>query len=91
MGPPKLAKVKKGQPPPIDKLIKPAIGIGLALLAYQFFKGLGKEVRQLSTLIFRSIASVLLLVSCNQRGPFQRMILTPWLALLTDSSRERSR
>lgn len=42
---PKAAKTKKGQPPPVDKLIKPAIGVGLALLAYQFFKGLTGEVR----------------------------------------------
>lgn len=42
-----MAKKKsKGseRPPPIDKLIKPAIGIGLALLAYQFFKGINSEV-----------------------------------------------
>ena len=38
-------KTKGGQrPPPIDKLIKPAIGIGLALLAYQFLNGINSEV-----------------------------------------------
>jgi len=42
---PKPPKVKKGEPPAVDKLIKPAIGIGLALLAYQFIKGLQTEVR----------------------------------------------
>lgn len=40
----KPTKSKQGQPPPIDKLIKPAIAVGLALLAYQFFKGLNTEV-----------------------------------------------
>ena len=29
----------------MDKLILPAIGIGLALLAYQFFQGIKAEVR----------------------------------------------
>jgi len=38
------SKPKKGQPPPVDKLIKPAIGIGLAMLVYQFIKGLNSEV-----------------------------------------------
>jgi len=42
---PKSKKKKKGQPPPIDLLVKPAIGVGLALLAYQFIKGLNSEVR----------------------------------------------
>lgn len=41
----KHPKEKKGRPPPVDKLLKPAIGIALALLAYQFLKGLGSEVR----------------------------------------------
>lgn len=44
MAPPKPKKVKKGKPPPIDKLIVPAVGIGLALLGYQFFKGLTSDV-----------------------------------------------
>jgi hypothetical protein len=42
-------KRKTSKAPPIDKLIKPAIGIGLALLAYQFFKGLDSEVRSEKT------------------------------------------
>jgi len=42
---PPIPKRKTEKAPPIDKLIKPAIGIGLALLAYQFFKGLDAEVR----------------------------------------------
>ena len=36
----------KERPPPIDKLIKPAVGLALALLAYQFFKGISSEVRR---------------------------------------------
>jgi hypothetical protein len=40
-------KRKTSKAPPIDKLIKPAIGIGLALLAYQFFKGLDSEIPRL--------------------------------------------
>jgi hypothetical protein len=34
----------KERPPPIDKLLLPAIGIGLALLLFQFFKGINSEV-----------------------------------------------
>ena len=34
----------KERPPPVDRLIKPALGIGLALLGYQFFKGIQSEV-----------------------------------------------
>lgn len=45
MGQPKQKKKKNGQPPPIDKLMKPAIAVGLAMLAYQFIKGMGSEVR----------------------------------------------
>jgi hypothetical protein len=40
-----IPKRKTERAPPVDKLLKPAIGIGLALLAYQFFKGLDAEVR----------------------------------------------
>ncbi|EEC46152.1 predicted protein [Phaeodactylum tricornutum CCAP 1055/1] len=46
---PKPLKKKNGRPPPIDKLMKPAIGIGLALLAYQFFKGIGAEIPRVNT------------------------------------------
>lgn len=38
-------KQKKGQPPPVDKLLKPAIGVALALIGYQFIRGLGSGVR----------------------------------------------
>lgn len=41
---PRPPKVKKGSPPPIDKLLVPAIVVGVAMLAYQFFKGLSAEV-----------------------------------------------
>ena len=43
-----MAKKKskgKERPPPVDRLIVPAIGIGLALLAYQFLAGIKSEVR----------------------------------------------
>jgi len=43
----KQPKEKKGKPPPVDKLLKPAVGVALALLAYNFLKGLGAEVRML--------------------------------------------
>mmetsp|Transcript_1727 Transcript_1727/g.2484 ORF Transcript_1727/g.2484 Transcript_1727/m.2484 type:complete len:433 (-) Transcript_1727:872-2170(-) len=39
-----IPKRKTERAPPIDKLMKPAIGIGLALLAYQFMKGLTSEI-----------------------------------------------
>lgn len=39
-----MVKKKNGQPPPVDKLIKPAIGIAIALVAYQFVRGIGAEV-----------------------------------------------
>lgn len=45
----KPPKKKTREPPPVDKLIKPAIGIGLALLAYQFMKGLSSEVSSTGT------------------------------------------
>ena len=32
------------EPPPVDRLIMPAIVIGLAMLAYQFIKGISSEV-----------------------------------------------
>ena len=39
---------KKGRqtekPPSIDKLLKPAIGVGLALLGWQFYKGLTRDI-----------------------------------------------
>ena len=41
---PKKGGKGKERPPPIDKLLKPAIGIGLALLGYQFFSGIAKEI-----------------------------------------------
>jgi hypothetical protein len=37
-------KRKTLEPPPVDRLIMPAIAIGLAMLAYQFIKGITSEV-----------------------------------------------
>lgn len=42
-----MAKVPKKQtakPPPVDKLLKPAAGIALAMLAYYFMKGVTNEI-----------------------------------------------
>ena len=42
-----MAKVPKKQtakPPPADKLLKPAAGIALAILAYYFMKGVTNEI-----------------------------------------------
>jgi hypothetical protein len=48
MGPPKEKKMLKGKPPPVDKLIVPAIGVALAIVAFQFVRGiLRAEVRGL--------------------------------------------
>jgi ATP:corrinoid adenosyltransferase len=47
---PKIKKAYTGKgkerPPAIDKLLLPAIGIGLALLLFQFFKGINSEVSE---------------------------------------------
>jgi hypothetical protein len=42
-----MAKNKKNmteKPPPIDKLLKPAIGVVIAFVAYYFMKGISTEV-----------------------------------------------
>jgi len=40
-----MAKKKKtGKPPPIDKLLKPAVGVCLVFLWYYFMKGLNSEI-----------------------------------------------
>lgn len=36
------------KPPPLDEWIKPLIALGVALLAYQFFKGLNSEVKRVN-------------------------------------------
>jgi hypothetical protein len=36
----KEKKVNKGKPPPIDKLIVPAIGLAIGIVAFQFIKGI---------------------------------------------------
>ena len=40
-------KTSKGKerPPEVDKLLKPAIAVALAMMLYQFFKGINSEVR----------------------------------------------
>jgi hypothetical protein len=42
MAPPpnKEKKINKGKPPPIDKLIVPAIGLAIGIVAFQFIKGI---------------------------------------------------
>lgn len=40
----KPKKEKKGTPPPIDKLLIPAIGIAAAMMAYQFYRGMSTGV-----------------------------------------------
>lgn len=42
----------KGRPPPVDKLLLPAIGIAIALLAYHFIKGLGADVSECALMHF---------------------------------------
>lgn len=37
-------KSKTEKPPAIDKLLKPAIGVVLALVAYNFMKGINTDV-----------------------------------------------
>ncbi|GKY91887.1 hypothetical protein MPSEU_000160300 [Mayamaea pseudoterrestris] len=44
----KPPKTKNGTPPPVDKLLMPAVGIALALLAYQFFKGISGEIPRIN-------------------------------------------
>ena len=40
-----MAKKKQTEKPPaLDKLLKPALGVALAVLAYYFMKGLDAEV-----------------------------------------------
>jgi len=40
-------KTSKGRerPPEVEKLLKPAIAVALAMIVYQFFKGINSEVR----------------------------------------------
>jgi hypothetical protein len=40
----KIKKKLKGKPPPVDKLLKPAIVCAIAVVAYQFFAGIKAEV-----------------------------------------------
>jgi len=38
------AKKKHHSPPPVDRLLKPAAGVALAMLGYYFFRGLGGDI-----------------------------------------------
>ena len=45
----KATKPKREKPPPLDQWIKPAIGIVIALVGYQFFQGLvRKEISRIN-------------------------------------------
>jgi hypothetical protein len=44
MAPKKKSSKGKERPPPVDKLLKPAVVVALAIVAYQFFKGINSEV-----------------------------------------------
>ena len=37
-------KTRSGGPPPLDKFLKPAAGVALAMLAYYFMKGMSTEI-----------------------------------------------
>ena len=37
-------KTRSGGPPPLDKFLKPAAGVALAMLAYYFMKGMSNEI-----------------------------------------------
>jgi hypothetical protein len=41
----KSSKSKTEKPPPIDKLLIPAVGVVVAFVAYYFMKGISAEVR----------------------------------------------
>ena len=47
---PHLPKKKKGTPPPVDRLLLPAIGVALAIVAYKFITGLGGGIARVSVL-----------------------------------------
>lgn len=40
----RVPKKKTDTAPPVDKLLKPAVGIALAMMAYYFMKGMGNEI-----------------------------------------------
>lgn len=59
----KAPKKRIGEPPPVDKLVKPAICIGLAMLVYQFIKGINTEV---GTNVALKLSIVLPAIRCRQ-------------------------
>jgi hypothetical protein len=44
MAPKKKSSKGKERPPPVDKLLKPAVAVAIAIVAFQFFKGINSEV-----------------------------------------------
>ncbi|CAB9511558.1 expressed unknown protein [Seminavis robusta] len=48
------------KPPPLDQYIKPAVALGVALLAYQFFKGLNSEILRVDVTDEMQLREVLL-------------------------------
>eukprot|EP00527_Entomoneis_sp_CCMP2396_P002514 CAMPEP_0198155636 /NCGR_PEP_ID=MMETSP1443-20131203/69234_1 /TAXON_ID=186043 /ORGANISM="Entomoneis sp., Strain CCMP2396" /LENGTH=446 /DNA_ID=CAMNT_0043822393 /DNA_START=59 /DNA_END=1399 /DNA_ORIENTATION=+ len=46
----KKPKIKKHEAPPVDKLIKPAIGVALAMIVFQFIRGLGGGIKRVNVL-----------------------------------------
>jgi len=45
---PRKPKVKKNEAPPVDKLIKPAICVAIAIVAFQFIRGLGGGIKRVN-------------------------------------------
>mmetsp|Transcript_24 Transcript_24/g.41 ORF Transcript_24/g.41 Transcript_24/m.41 type:complete len:437 (-) Transcript_24:100-1410(-) len=43
----RIQKKKTESAPPVDKFLKPAVGVALAMLAYYFLKGMTKEIRRI--------------------------------------------
>ena len=43
----KVPKKQTAQPPALDTLLKPAVGIALAMLAYYFMKGVTNEITRI--------------------------------------------
>jgi hypothetical protein len=73
---PKPPKIKNGRPPPVDKLIIPAVVVALAILAYQFTveKSAQRKVQALvADSSFRISSSVVFPAAFGE--PF--LVLTP--------------
>eukprot|EP00522_Entomoneis_paludosa_P014546 CAMPEP_0172442198 /NCGR_PEP_ID=MMETSP1065-20121228/2669_1 /TAXON_ID=265537 /ORGANISM="Amphiprora paludosa, Strain CCMP125" /LENGTH=449 /DNA_ID=CAMNT_0013191961 /DNA_START=37 /DNA_END=1386 /DNA_ORIENTATION=+ len=50
MAPSRKPKVKKNEAPPVDKLIKPAIAVALAMIVFQFIRGLGGGIKRVNVM-----------------------------------------